>query len=151
VFTRDWLVLDVSYLYHLFRGQSTLKFYGLMFAFEVSEKLLTMVGQPILSALQQPRDSAISNHLKVYLIAFLYVLLHAFSIYLEYAVFIVVINSQSENFVIYCFVINLTKMKSTAFKKFDLKAYRTQINHDMKDRMHKLLYLLMFALSQSNR
>lgn len=42
-------------------------------------------------------------------------------------------------------------MKSTAFKKFDLKAYRAQINHDMKDRFHKLLYLLMFALSQSNR
>lgn len=151
VFTRDWLILDISYLYHLFRGQTTLKFYGLMFAFEVSEKLLTMVGQPILAALQQPRVSALSNHLTVYLISLLYVLLHAFSIYLEFAVFIVVINSQPENFVIYCFVINLTKMKSTAFKKFDVRAYRGQINHDMKDRMHKLLYLLMFALSQSNR
>lgn len=82
VFTRDWPVLDISYLYHLFRGQSTLKFYGLMFAFEVSEKLLTMVGQPILSALQQPRGATLANYLKVYLIAFLYVLLHTFSIYL---------------------------------------------------------------------
>lgn len=95
VFTRDWLILDVSYLYHLFRGQSTLKFYGLMFAFEVSEKLLTMVGQPILSALQLPRQSGMSNHLKVYLIALLYMLIHTFSIYLEFAVFIVVVNSQS--------------------------------------------------------
>jgi hypothetical protein len=46
---------------------------------------------------------------------------------------------------------NLTKMKSTAFKKFDQKSYKAQINYDMKDRMHKLIYLLMFAFSQSNR
>ena len=46
---------------------------------------------------------------------------------------------------------NLTKMKSTAFKKFDQTSYKSQINYDMKDRMQKMVYLVLFAFSQSNR
>lgn len=152
VVTRDWLVFDISFLYHSFRGQSTLKFYGLLFAFEVSEKLLTMVGAPVLSTFgQQPRETTLAERLKVSVCALLYLLAHTFSIYLEYVVFIVVINSQRESFLIYIFVMNLTKMKSTAFKKFDERAYRAQINYDMKDRMQKVVYLVLFCLSQSNR
>lgn len=41
------------------------------------------------------------------------------SIYLEYICFIVILNSHISSFVIYFFVMNLTKMKSTAFKKVD--------------------------------
>ena len=44
----DIRLFDISYLYHTFRGQSTLKLYGLMFALEVSEKLMTMTGQYLL-------------------------------------------------------------------------------------------------------
>lgn len=42
-------------------------------------------------------------------------------------------------------------MKSTAFKKFDQESYCAQINYDMKDRMQKFVYLILFALSESNR
>jgi hypothetical protein len=152
IVTRDWLIFDISFLYHSFRGQSTLKFYGLLFAFEVSEKLLTMVGSPVLTSFgQQPKDTTLLERLKVSICALVYVIIHTFSIYLEYVVFIVVINSQTESFLIYIFVMNLTKMKSTAFKKFDEKAYKSQINYDMKDRLQKVVYLVLFALSQSNR
>ena len=33
VMTRDIIWFDISYVYHAFRGQSTLKIYGLIFAF----------------------------------------------------------------------------------------------------------------------
>lgn len=46
---------------------------------------------------------------------------------------------------------NLTKMKSTAFKKFDDLSYKNQINYDMKDRMQKIVYILLFTISQSHR
>lgn len=52
---------------------------------------------------------------------------------------------------IYFFVVNLTKMKSTAFKKMDDKGYSSQINYDMKDRLQKVVYIVMFVCSQSLR
>lgn len=90
LFTRNWLYFDISYLYHSFRGQTSLKYYGLMFAFEVSEKLLTMLGKPILTALPTLK----ANSLFIVFCSFLYVILHAYSVYLEYIIFIVVVNSQ---------------------------------------------------------
>lgn len=90
LFTRNWIYFDISYLYHSFRGQTSLKYYGLMFAFEVSEKLLTMLGKPILTALPTLRPCSLFH----IFCSFLYVMLHAYSVYLEYIVFIVVVNSQ---------------------------------------------------------
>ncbi len=63
----------------------------------------------------------------------------------------VVINGSMQNFIIFIFVTNLTKMKSTAFKKFDSKSYLGQINFDAKDRLHKSIYLIMFQISQWDR
>ena len=62
--------------------------------------------------------------------------------------YIVVLNASDQNFVIYCFVINLTKMKSNAFKKFEYQSYKNQINHDAKERFQKLVYIILFSLSQ---
>lgn len=42
-------------------------------------------------------------------------------------------------------------MKSIAFKKFDYKDYCSQLNFDAKDRLQKILYFLLFQLSQFNR
>ncbi len=42
-------------------------------------------------------------------------------------------------------------MKSTAFKKMDDKGYAGQINYDMKDRLQKVIYIVMFMCSQSLR
>ena len=65
--------------------------------------------------------------------------------------YIVVINASMQNFIIFCFVINLTKMKSTAFKKFDAKSYFSQINFDAKDRLQKIFYIVLFQISQFDR
>ena len=62
-----------------------------------------------------------------------------------------VINTSVPNFIIFIFVINLTKMKSVAMKKSDPKTYQSQINLDAKDRLQKTLYLILFQLSQANR
>ena len=42
-------------------------------------------------------------------------------------------------------------MKSTAFKKFDANSYFAQINFDAKDRLQKILYIILFQLSQVER
>ena len=85
------------------------------------------------------------------LACFSYTIVHAYCIFLEFNIFMVVINGSMQNFIIFIFVTNLTKMKSTAFKKFDSKSYLGQINFDAKDRLHKSIYLIMFQISQWDR
>jgi hypothetical protein len=63
----------------------------------------------------------------------------------------VVISGSMQNFIIFAFVTNLTKMKGTAFKKFDSKSYLSQINFDAKDRLQKTMYIILFQISQWDR
>jgi hypothetical protein len=63
----------------------------------------------------------------------------------------VIINGPIDKFLIFCFVTNLSKMKTAILKKFDLKAYLSVINYDAKDRFQKSLYLVLFFLAQWER
>lgn len=65
-------------------------------------------------------------------VTLLYTCVHAYVLFLEYNIYIVVINTSVPNFIIFVFVINLTKMKSVAMKKSDTKTYQSQINLDAK-------------------
>ena len=51
------------------------------------------------------------------LITLVYTCVHTFVLFLEYNIYIVVINTSVPNFIIFIFVINLTKMKSVAMNK----------------------------------
>ena len=81
----------------------------------------------------------------------MYTIFHAYCIFLEFNIYMVVINGSMQNFIIFVFVTNLTKMKGTAFKKFDSKSYLNQINYDAKDRLQKCLYIIFFQISQYDR
>lgn len=82
------------------------------------------------------------------LACFCYTVIHAYFLFLEFNIYIVVINGSMQNFIIFCFVTNLTKMKGSATKKFDEKSYLGQINFDAKDRLQKCVYILLFQISQ---
>ena len=60
-------------------------------------------------------------------------------------------NASMQNFIIFFFVTNLTKIKGSVFKKTDIQGYRSQMNQDAKNRMQKLLYLIIFQASQFDR
>lgn len=149
-----YTIFDPSYMYHLFRGQSTLKLYGLIFAIEVSEKICTMVGKYLYTNIKTNLENPAVELWKVLpemIACFAYTVIHAFCLSLEFNIFMVVINGSMQNFIIFVFVTNLTKMKSTAFKKFDSKSYLGQINFDAKDRLQKSLYIILFVVSQWDR
>ncbi len=44
IFTLDEDIFDISFMYHLIRGQSTVKVYAIIFAIESSEIVLTKLG-----------------------------------------------------------------------------------------------------------
>ena len=65
--------------------------------------------------------------------------------------YIVVLNATIQNFIIFVFVINLTKMKGNVFKKFEEKSYTNQMNYDAKDRLQKIIYIVLFLLTVPER
>lgn len=56
-----------------------------------------------------------------------------------------------QNFIIFFFVTNLTKMKGNVFKKLDEKGYFALLNLDAKNRLQKIIYIALFKLSQYHR
>lgn len=44
IFTLNEDIFDISFMYHLIRGQSTVKVYAIIFAIESSEIVLTKLG-----------------------------------------------------------------------------------------------------------
>ena len=78
-------ILDLSYMYHTFRGQSTLKLYGLIFALEVSEKIHTMIGKYLYSRIKEKLAIPTVNSLFLVpeiVACFVYTLCHALTIYM---------------------------------------------------------------------
>jgi hypothetical protein len=85
-----------------------------------------MVGKYLYSNMKIRLENPVVNVsmlLPEMLACYAYTIIHAYCIFLEFNIYMVVINGSMQNFIIFCFVINLTKMKSTAFKKFDFKSY----------------------------
>lgn len=147
-------LFDPSFMYHLFRGQSTLKLYGLIFAIEVSEKICTLVGKYLYENIKIKLEDPTLSPWKIIIqmtACFCYTVCHSYFIFLEFNIYLVVINGSMQNFIIFCFVTNLTKMKGSATKKFDSKSYLSQINFDAKDRLQKCLYIVLFQISQWDR
>jgi hypothetical protein len=51
-------------------------------------------------------------------ICLVYCLFHFFSLYLDFILYTIILNSSSQNVMMFYFVVNLAKMKLSAFKKF---------------------------------
>lgn len=81
------------------------------------------------------------------MLCMLYVLLHFFSLYLDFILFTIVINSEQKNMLMYFFVVNLGKLKAATFKKFDPKNFRKSVIYDGKDRFLKITHSLLFIMT----
>jgi len=48
----------------------------------------------------------------------MYVIIHFFIIYVDFILFVIVINCSANSRLVYLFIVNLGKLKAAAFKKF---------------------------------
>ncbi len=85
------------------------------------------------------------------IIGLLYALVHFFSLYLDYTLYTIVLNSEGKNMLMYFFVVNLGKMKAATFKKFQQKNFRKSVLYDGKDRFLKITHSLMFVITAWER
>ncbi|EWS76258.1 eukaryotic membrane protein, cytomegalovirus gH-receptor family protein (macronuclear) [Tetrahymena thermophila SB210] len=140
---------DVSYWYHAFRGQSTLKLYGVLMTADIVDKMLCTFGEYlILDIIWQKLPKSPLLHLIKYIIpAILYVFLHSLVLFLSIIATNVILNSDISFLFVMMFVHLSMKLKSTIFKKFTKDGYVQQTHSDLRSRFAKFLYVFLIWAS----
>jgi len=150
--TLDSDAFDISFMYHLIRGQSTVKVYAIIFALEASEIVLTKLGvflyRNITTKLVE-KDVPFYRLLPEFFTETLYVFTHAYVIYVDFLIYSVVFNSSLQSFVIFWSVVYLTKMKTAPTFGMEMLKYKTTLTEDAKYRVSRLMYLVLFLISQA--
>lgn len=151
VFTLNEDIFDISFMYHLIRGQSTVKVYAIIFALGSSEIVLTKLGVFLHENIQSKltdKDIPFYKLFPEFMVQLLYVFCHAYIIYIDFLIYSVVLNSSLESFIIFWSVVYLTKMKSVPTFGLDVDKYKVTLTDDSKYRFSRIIYLILFLLSQ---
>uniref|UniRef100_A0A803JP23 Transmembrane anterior posterior transformation 1 n=1 Tax=Xenopus tropicalis TaxID=8364 RepID=A0A803JP23_XENTR len=144
--------VDYSMMYHLIRGQSVIKLYIIYNMLEVADRLFSSFGQDILDALYwtatEPKERK-RAHLGViphFLMAVLYVILHAILILVQATTLNVAFNSHNKSLLTIMMSNNFVEIKGSVFKKFEKNNLFQMSNSDIKERFTNYVLLLIVCL-----
>uniref|UniRef100_A0A1A8H120 Transmembrane anterior posterior transformation 1b n=1 Tax=Nothobranchius korthausae TaxID=1143690 RepID=A0A1A8H120_9TELE len=144
--------VDYSMMYHLIRGQSVIKLYIIYNMLEVADRLFSSFGQDILDALYwtatEPKEKK-SAHIGViphFLMAVLYVFLHAILIMVQATTLNVAFNSHNKSLLTIMMSNNFVEIKGSVFKKFEKNNLFQMSNSDIKERFTNYILLLIVCL-----
>ncbi|XP_035275348.1 transmembrane anterior posterior transformation protein 1 homolog isoform X1 [Anguilla anguilla] len=144
--------VDYSMMYHLIRGQSVIKLYIIYNMLEVADRLFSSFGQDILDALYwtatEPKKKK-RAHIGViphFLMAVLYVFLHAILIMVQATTLNVAFNSHNKSLLTIMMSNNFVEIKGSVFKKFEKNNLFQMSNSDIKERFTNYVLLLIVCL-----
>ncbi|XP_029600580.1 transmembrane anterior posterior transformation protein 1 homolog [Salmo trutta] len=144
--------VDYSMMYHLIRGQSVIKLYIIYNMLEVADRLFSSFGQDILDALYwtatEPKEKK-RAHIGVvphFLMAVLYVFLHAILILVQATTLNVAFNSHNKSLLTIMMSNNFVEIKGSVFKKFEKNNLFQMSNSDIKERFTNYVLLLIVCL-----
>uniref|UniRef100_A0A8C5TLA7 Transmembrane anterior posterior transformation 1 n=1 Tax=Malurus cyaneus samueli TaxID=2593467 RepID=A0A8C5TLA7_9PASS len=144
--------VDYSMMYHLIRGQSVIKLYIIYNMLEVADRLISSFGQDILDALYwtatEPKERK-RAHIGViphFLMAVLYVFLHAILIMVQATTLNVAFNSHNKSLLTIMMSNNFVEIKGSVFKKFEKNNLFQMSNSDIKERFTNYVLLLIVCL-----
>ncbi|XP_029020384.1 transmembrane anterior posterior transformation protein 1 homolog isoform X2 [Betta splendens] len=144
--------VDYSMMYHMIRGQSVIKLYIIYNMLEVADRLFSSFGQDILDALywtateprERKRDSiGVIPH---FIMAVLYVFLHAILIMVQASTLNVAFNSHNKSLLTIMLSNNFVEIKGSVFKKFEKNNLFQMSNSDIKERFTSFVLLLIVCL-----
>ncbi|XP_034037944.1 transmembrane anterior posterior transformation protein 1 homolog isoform X2 [Thalassophryne amazonica] len=144
--------VDYAMMYHIIRGQSVIKLYIIYNMLEVADRLFSSFGQDILDALywtatepkERKRDSlGVIPH---FLMAVLYVFLHAILIMVQASTLNVAFNSHNKSLLTIMMSSNFVEIKGSVFKKFEKNNLFQMSNSDIKERFTSYVLLLIVCL-----
>ncbi|KAL1890374.1 hypothetical protein Cpir12675_005419 [Ceratocystis pirilliformis] len=119
--------MDASRMYHFIRGQSDIKLYVIFNILEVADRLMSSIGQDILECLFSTETlsrnsqgrSKVLMPLVMFLLALVYTVAHASTLYFHAITLNVAVNSYSNALLTLLMSNQFVEVKSTVFKRFE--------------------------------
>ncbi|XP_053407130.1 transmembrane anterior posterior transformation protein 1 homolog [Mercenaria mercenaria] len=148
--------IDTSMMYHLVRGQATIKLYVFFNMLDMADRLLSNFGHDILDALfwtaTEPRGKKREHigTLPHLLIAIIYVIIHCMLILFQATVLNVAFNSHNKSLLVIMMSNNFVEIKSNLFKKVDASHLYQIACSDVKERFHYVILLSVVCVRNMN-
>jgi hypothetical protein len=147
------LRLDASKMYHWIRGQAAIKLYVIYNVLEVCDRLFSALGQDVLEclfsreALERKSDghSKILRPLCLFVLALVYTVTHATSLFYQVITLNVAVNSYSNALITLLISNQFVEIKSTVFKKFEKENLFQLTCADVVERFQLWLMLTIIA------
>ncbi|KAL4231177.1 Transmembrane anterior posterior transformation protein 1 [Mactra antiquata] len=148
--------IDTSMMYHIVRGQATIKLYVFFNMLDMADRVLSNLGHDILDALfwttTEPRGRK-REHLGTLphlFIAIIYVIAHTLLILFQATVLNVAFNSHNKSLLVIMMSNNFVEIKSNLFKKVDINHLYQISCSDMKERFHYVILLAVVCVRNMN-
>lgn len=146
--------LDASRMYHFIRAQSAIKLYVIYNILEVSDRLLSALGQDILECLFSAETlsrnasgrSKVLMPLGMFLLALAYSCLHSITLYYQVITLNVAVNSYSNALLTLLLSNQFVEIKSTVFKRFEKDNLFQLTCADIVERFHLWIMLLIIGM-----
>ena len=147
------MYFDASRMYHWIRGQAAIKLYVIYNVLEVSDRLLAAIGQDVLEclfsreALERRPDgrSKIIRPFWLFLLALVYTVSHATSLFYQVMTLNVAVNSYSNALITLLLSNQFVEIKSTVFRKFEKENLFQLTCADVVERFQLWLMLTIIA------
>ncbi|KAJ5595017.1 uncharacterized protein N7459_001225 [Penicillium hispanicum] len=147
------MYFDASRMYHWIRGQAAIKLYVIYNVLEVSDRLLAAIGQDVLEclfsreALERRPDgrSKIFRPFWLFLLALIYTVAHATSLFYQVMTLNVAVNSYSNALITLLLSNQFVEIKSTVFRKFEKENLFQLTCADVVERFQLWLMLTIIA------
>ncbi|KAM0426315.1 hypothetical protein ACHAPT_008355 [Fusarium lateritium] len=148
------MTLDASRMYHFIRAQSAIKLYVIYNILEVSDRLLSALGQDILECLfsTETLSRNASGRSKVllpggmFLLALAYCCLHSVALYYQVITLNVAVNSYSNALLTLLLSNQFVEIKSTVFKRFEKDNLFQLTCADIVERFQLWIMLLIIGM-----
>ncbi|CCF56525.1 hypothetical protein KAFR_0B02270 [Kazachstania africana CBS 2517] len=141
--------LDTSKVYHKVKRQSVMKLYMLFSILEIADKMLSTMGQSLVSVLLSKRNHDVHYRYKQILlvpICSLYLICHGFLLIYQSIALNVAVNSYSNSLLTLLLSIQFAEIKASVFKKFDTEGLFQITISDTVERFKLVILLLIIII-----
>ncbi|TNV74174.1 hypothetical protein FGO68_gene14737 [Halteria grandinella] len=139
---------EVGFWYHIIRGQSQIKLYGLIQILDLLDRLACTQGDYILRQMYWQhvyKEQSVFNRYLIY--SFVYIFAHSCLLGLQLTVYNVIFSQKVQLLYLALFVLSLIKLKGSVFKKQDEKSCISTAINDGREYFQKILYILLITIS----
>ncbi|KAL2152808.1 hypothetical protein VTH82DRAFT_3963 [Thermothelomyces myriococcoides] len=146
--------LDASRMYHFIRAQSAIKLYAIYNLLEVGDRLLSALGQDVFECLFSTETlsrnssgrSKVMLPLGMFLLAFVYNVLHSVILFYQVIALNVAVNSYSNALLTLLMSNQFVEIKSAVFKRFDKENTFQLACADIVERFQLWIMLIIIGM-----